>query len=113
MSFAQLKQELRRAVHDGFAVSATYQDASMLTPASLRARWHTKGGRPFGDLGDGYAEIIENVDRVVFDTEELVTKGITPCKGAVVSFPDYGICVKLSTRDDKTGPIVEAWTVTR
>lgn len=113
MSFAQLKQELRRAVHDGFAVAATYQDSSMLNPVSLRARWHTRGARPFGDLGDGYAEVIENVDRVVFDTEELATKKITPCKGAAVSFLDYGICVKLNTRDDKTGPVVEAWTVTR
>lgn len=114
MSFAQLKQELRRAVHDGFAVDATYQDSSMLAPVSLRVRWHTKGARPFGDIGgEGYAEVIENEDRVVFDVDDLAAKGICPSRGALVSFAVYGICVKLNMRDDKTGPVSEAWTVTR
>lgn len=114
MSFAQLKRDLRRAVHDGFAVDATYQDSTMLEPVSLRARWHTKGARPFGDLGgEGFAEIIENEDRVVFDVDDLTVKGICPVRGAVVSFADYGICVKLNMRGDKTGPVSEEWTVTR
>jgi hypothetical protein len=114
MSFAQLKREVRRAVHDAFAVDATYQDASMLYPVQLRVRYHSRVANPFGDLeGAGYAEIIENAERVVFDLEELAAKAITPCKGAKITLVEYGFCATLNTRDTKTGPVNEAWTITR
>jgi hypothetical protein len=114
MTFAQIKRDLRRLVHDTFAVSATYQDASMLHPVDLRVRLHTRRASPFGDMeGAGFAEVIENVDRVVFDKDELSAKGLTPCPKGVVSFPDYGMCVRLDVREPSDGPIREAWRVVR
>ncbi len=113
MSFAEIKAAARRAVHDAFAIAATYQDAVVTTPVDLLVRYHTRMVRPFGDDGSGYAEVIENIDRVVFDTEALAALGITPIRTGVVTFPDYGITVKLDVRDPTSGPIAQAWTVVR
>lgn len=113
MSFAQAKARMRRIVHDTMRIAATYQDACMLQPVGLRVRFHTKRIMPFGDMGDGYAEVIENNDRVVFDLEELATLGVTPMKGAIVVLTDDNIVCRLTTKDEKTGPIEEIWAVAR
>lgn len=111
--FAQLKRQLRRVVHDKMAVDATYQTPSMFAAVSLSVRFHTRRAAPFGDIGDGFAQVIENTDRIVFDTEELAVKGIKPCRGAQVRLIEYGICVTLETRDPTTGPIEEIWMFSR
>ncbi len=80
---------------------------------SLSVRFHTRRLAPFGDIGDGFAQVIENSDRLVFDTEELTTKGIVPTRGATVVFPEFGITATLDTRDPTTGPIEEIWTFSR
>jgi hypothetical protein len=114
-SFAQLKLDARRAVRDTFAVEATYQDDTMIEPVSLRVRYHTRRTAPFADLeGQGFTEVVENIDRVIFDAEALAALPVVPCRGAVVSFPDYaGVCVYLDARAPYDGPVTEAWTVTR
>lgn len=113
MSFAQAKARMRRIVHNTMRVEATYQDACMLEAVGLRVRFHTKRLSPFGDIGEGYAEVIENADRVVFDTEELTMLGIVPSKGGIVVLKDDGFVLRLATKDEKTGPIEEIWTVVR
>ena len=113
MSFAQAKARMRRVVHDTMRVAATYKDAQMLVPVDLRVRFHTKRLTPFGDIGDGYAEVIENTDRVVFDTEELAALSLTPAKGAIVTLTDDGIVLRLTTKDPTTGPVEEIWAVAR
>ena len=113
MSFAQAKARMRRVVHDTMRVAATYQDVNMLEAVGLRVRFHTRRVSPLGDLGGGYAEVIENTDRVVFDTEELATLGLCPQKGAIVVLTDTNIVMRLTTRDETTGPIEEIWAVAR
>lgn len=113
MSFAQAKARMRRVVHDTMGVAATYQDACMLAPLDLRVRFHTKRLSPLGDIGEGYAEVIENTDRIVFDAEQLAALGLVPSKGGIVVLKDDGLVVRLATKDEKTGPIEEIWTVVR
>lgn len=113
-SFAQVKRDARRAVHDTFAVSAEYRDDSMVDPVPLRVRFHTQRVSPFGDLnGQGFADVIENADRVVFDLEALAALPVVPCRGGVLVFPDYGLTLVLDQREAVSGPINETWTVTR
>lgn len=113
MSFAEAKARMRRVVHDTMRVDATYQDATMLAPVGLRVRFHTRRVSAFGGMGDGYAEVVENADRIVFDKDELASLGICPVKGAIVSLTTDAICVRLATRDEDTGPVEEIWAVTR
>lgn len=112
--FAQLKRELRQVVHATFAVDAMYVDSSMLEPVSLSVRFHTKKVNPFGDLGgEGYAVVIENADRAIFDTAELAAKEVCPCPGATIEFTEYEMCFTLGARDPTTGPAEQVWTIVR
>lgn len=112
--FAQLKQEMRAVVHATFAVDALYATADMLDTVSLSVRFHTKKVNPFGDLdGGGYALVIENADRAIFDVAELEAKGITPVAGAAISFTEYCLDFTLGVRDMKTGPGEQIWTIVR
>ncbi len=113
-TFAQLKQEMRAVVHATFAVDALYSTDDMLAPAPLSVRFHTKKINPFGDLGgDGYAVVIENADRAIFDVAELATNAITPEAGATIDFTEYGLTFTLGVRDPTTGPGEEIWTIVR
>lgn len=77
----------------------------------LRVRLHTKSVRG-GDLGGGYAEIIEGVTRALFDRTEIEMLGVTLTRKGRLVFPG-GVTVDLDTRDADDGGITEAWTVTR
>ena len=115
-TFAQMKREARRAVHDTFAVDATYLDSTLADPVILRVRFHTRRAILGDDLNQGYAEIAENIDRVILDREELATKGLTPRRRGVVTLTDpefAGIALTLDVRAPFDGPITEVWTVTR
>ena len=113
-SFANLKRDARRAVHDTLAVSAEFQSGAD-DPVSMSVRFHsTRTLTPFGAAGaDDYAEIIERIDRVIFDVDALAAAAITPQRGDTVLFSDYGITVTLDVRAPTDGPVTEAWTVTR
>ena len=110
-NFADLKSETRRAVHDVLGVSALYQDDSMSAPQPITARWFNKVAR-FGDLVEqGYAEVVEGVDRIV----------LFPCdypmvnfrKGGLISFPDYKRTFVLDTLEPPDGPEGQAvWQCT-
>ena len=113
MSFAQAKARMRRVVHDTMAVDATYQDATMVAAVGLRVRFHTRRVSAIGGMGDGYTEVIENAERIVFDAEELAAAGVTPIKGGIVTLTDDGFALRLVTLDEATGPIEQIWTAVR
>jgi hypothetical protein len=113
MSFAQAKARMRRVVHDTMAVDATYLDATMVAAVGLRVRFHTRRVSAIGGMGDGYAEVIENAERIVFDVEELTAAGVTPIKGGIVTLTDDGFCLRLVTLDEATGPVEQIWTAVR
>jgi hypothetical protein len=112
--FAALKAQARRAVHDTLAVDAVYEDAHLPEPVGLRVRWHNKISR-FGDIENiGYSEIIEGINRVIFDREELNEKGIMLRRGGRVTLtaPQYeGAVLVLDSQEPHSGPINLTWLV--
>lgn len=107
--FAALKAKTRRVVHDTLAVDAFYQDDSMGAARPIKARWHNKLDR-FGDLMDqGYAEVVEGVDRVVLFPCDYPTLNFV--RGGVVTFPAYGRSFRLEVREPKDGAHHAVWQV--
>lgn len=105
--FALLKAKTRRVVHDTLAVEAFYQDDSMSAPQTIHARWHNKVDR-FGDLMDqGYAEVVQGVDRVVLFPSDYPTLNFV--RGGVVTFPSYRRSFRLEVLEPADGPEVAVW----
>jgi hypothetical protein len=112
-SFAEAKANARRAVHATFGVRALFKDTPTSTPVELSARWHSRLVLE-GVIDGAGAQVIEGVDRVVFDREELAAKGVAPKYGDIVTFPDYGnFEVQLAERQPYDGPVSEIWGVVR
>lgn len=128
-NFAKAKASLRRTVHKTFGVQAFYTDSTVTVPVEMSARWHNKIDR-FGDLDNqGYAELIQGIDRVIFDVVEARTVGVR--RGGEVRFPELGSGLGahlggalggegsgppafiLNIREDDSGPHDEVWSVTR
>lgn len=123
--FASAKSLARRVVHKTLAVRAFYQDSSLSVPIEIRARWHNQIARFGDDDRQGYAEIIERIDRIVFIPEIWVTDPETQIstntgvafelrKNGEATFPDYGgITFTLAFREPNDGPLRQVWQVTR
>ncbi len=114
--FAQAKADARRAVQETFGVQAYYSDDSVDAPIEFRARWHNRISKAFGGLvdGDGYAEVIEGIDRIVFFPKDVDGYPFTAKRGGEVTFPSIaGVTFVLDHREPSTGPLEEAWVVTR
>lgn len=114
--FSQVKAKARQAVHATLAVSATYQDSTMVTPVPITARWLNRLSK-VGDLeNQGYGQMLESIDRVVLDVQVARSLGVK--KGGTISFtsylsegstPEFILALKLPT----DGPVNEVWEVTR
>lgn len=116
--FSKVKAKVRQVVHETLAVSATYQDSSISVPIVITARWLNKLSR-IGDLeNSGYADVIEGIDRVVFNA--ALARSIPVKKGGVVTFTSYtnsdeGMApvFVLAAKQPTNGPYQEVWEVTR
>jgi len=107
--FADLKSLSRRVVHTTLGVSAFYQDDSMSAPEPIRARWHNKINR-FGDLQEqGYAELVEGIDRIILFPQDNPT--VNYSVGGVVTFPKWGISFRLQSLEPSDGPDQAVWQV--
>lgn len=114
--FAQAKADARRVVQATFGVQAFYSDASVDVPVEFRARWHNRISKPFGGLvdGDGYADVIEGIDRIVFFPQDVDGYPFAPQRLGEVTFPSLvGVVFVLEHQDPTTGPLEDAWTVSR
>lgn len=113
-NFSACKALARRTVHTYLSVGALYTHSPLDEPVGLRVRWHNKIAR-FGDLEDGgYAEIVEGINRLIFDADELDEKGIVLMKGAKVTLTDPGFnnaALVLDTAEPRIGPIEVIWGV--
>jgi hypothetical protein len=117
-NFAKSKAKARQAVHKTLAVSATYEDSVINVPVAIKARWLTKLAQ-IGDLDNaGYAEVLENIDRVIL--ERAVAREIPVSKLGVIRFTDYADteggptpAFILAKRLPTDGPFEEVWEVTR
>lgn len=120
MAWDLLKAKLkaRQALHARLAVSAVYTDEANPAPGvGLAVRWHTKLARA-GNLQGGFdAEIIEGIERLVFQQSELTSKGITLARGGLVeiAFPENlgTVVFELDVEGEPDGPENVYWTVTR
>lgn len=126
-NFAKAKTLVRKVVHDTLSVQAFYKDKTISVPVEITARWHTRF-HVFGGADDnaGYAEIIENLDRLIFATTDARAAEIK--RGGLVWFPQYetGNTVTesgepadgvptfvLQNKFPSTHPYEEVWEVTR
>lgn len=100
-------------VHDTFAVPATYLDSTMAAAETVAVRWHNRLNLSgFGNLdGGGYAQVLEGINRIVFDRDELAAKGLEIHNRGVVTIPKLGMSFRLDTQDADSGPLVQTWTV--
>ena len=104
---------MRREIHAAFAVSATYEDSIVTTPTPITVRWHDRTVHEVGNIND-YAGVLEAIDKLVFDSEELASLGITLTRKGSVKLLDYGNYeLILDTLDPPNGPIGIVWTVSR
>lgn len=114
-AFAQIKYDARRAVHDALKVDAVYTGPDGITSVTLGVRWHNKINR-HGDIeAQGYAEIIEGIDRIIFDLEELAAKSVTLRREGTVTMPEImgGATFSLDAQEPDAGPMLRIWLVTR
>jgi len=113
---ALAKANLRQAVHDAFCVDATYKDSSLTEAVAITVRWHNQ----IANLGqmdaDGYAELIQGIERIIFNTTNLTDAGVTlKSKGVVtITLTGWGSPkFSLTTKEPMVGPLEEIWQVTR
>lgn len=110
--WTDLRRQARRTVHAAFSVPAHLNRSP--TPIALSVRWHDKFVKAIGDIGDGYAQVLENIDKVMFDEDELTTKGITLARGDVITLDEYDdFTLTLDTKEPSDGPLKVTWNIQR
>lgn len=132
MSLADIKAKARRLLHARAAVPALLRDedhpaglifATDYTGPGLTVRYHNKIDRS-GDLDGDYSEIIDGIDRLVFNDENIAAvsaaleaNGEAPlslARAAVVTIPDYkGLRFTLDSQQPPDGPLEVVWVVAR
>lgn len=110
--FAALKSQTRRVVHDTLGVDAFYQDDAMSAPVTVKARYLKQKVDRYGDLVEqGYAEVVEGIDRVVFFPCDYPTLNFA--RGGVLTFPAYKLTFRLELREPGDGPEQAVWQVVK
>jgi len=112
--FAKAKSLARRTVHQTLGVRAFYQDDSLNLPVEIRARWHNRLGL-VGDLDNqGYAEMLQGIDRVIFNVTEA--RAVNVKRGGTLSIEmDIGgkkPTFSLQNKEPTDGPENESWEMT-
>lgn len=118
--WSAVKAQVRGIVDETFRVTATYQDQTLSVPVPVTVRWHNKIARQ-GDLeGAGWAEVIEGVERLIFNRDllqkandgqplRLLHKGVI-----TITAPGYNNAqFTLEAREPIVGPVEEIWNVAR
>lgn len=115
MGMAEIKAKARRALHGALSVQATW--TSNLTGESkpLTVRWHSKQALRGELSNDGYAQILDSQDRLIFNKEELEELQVTLSRGDKILMPPLYENAELMVeeREETIGPIEEIWLSTR
>lgn len=118
MGTAEYKSQMRPALHDALANSATYTFGGNTYPTpeqteaglSLTVRWHNKlkiiGERTQDDVG-----VIEGINRLVFSADQLATLGLSLDRLGVVEVADLGKRWRLDYAEEPDGPHNVYWSV--
>lgn len=104
---------MRQVVHKTLSVSALYSD-SLVTNIPITVRWHSKIS-VHGDLeNQGYAQILEGVDRLIFYDAELVAASLALKRGGLIVIPKYqNATFALDALNPTDGPVNVIWSVAR
>lgn len=105
MGWSETRQAARLAVHREFGVPASYlAPTDGAEPAACTVRFHTRVAR-FGDLDrEGYAQVVEDVNRVIFLNAEVTTAR----RGVVtINSRDY----VLETQEPSDDGLTSVWNV--
>lgn len=106
MSFAELRRELRRELHDTMCVPATITSPGSGVVNDVKVRRHNRVAL----IGGGeYMQSLEGVETLIFDIDELNQNGIFPHRGDVVTLTDDGAILILDTQVPQNGPINVMW----
>lgn len=84
-----------------------------MVPEAILGRWHPKVAR-FGDLmGEGYANEVEGVDRIILDKD--TARQLNVKRGGIITLSDEydNIKLRLDVQHPSTGPVEELWVVNR
>lgn len=107
MGWQDIRAEARSVVHTTFRVPATYFPPGSGDGVAVMVRHHTVTAVG-GDLDrEGYAEQIEDVNRIVFDTEQVTPE----YKGKVVLGNGDVLYLEVAERQD--GSRYQVWNVLR
>lgn len=78
---------------------------------TITARWFNKTAK-FGDLVEqGYAEVVEGIDRVAVFPCDHPTVNFQ--RGGVITFPDYRRSFRLELLEPADGPDEAVWQVVK
>ena len=106
----------RRTVHAVMAVNAVYEHPTRLGAVGLSVRFHNRQVLA-GDLVDsGYSQVVEGVNRCLFNIEELNRKGVELVVGGRITLTDpvnRGILLILDLEEPDNGPINRVWGVAK
>lgn len=106
----------RRVVHSTFQVEVQYQaPGGIVPPVTLHVRWHDRIALVGNVVDAGYADVLEGVDRIIFNREELVEIGVVLGRGGKVTFgPAFqNTVLNLDSMEPTEGPINVVWKVAR
>ena len=115
VDFAALKAQARQTVHNTMKVAAEYTHAAYPGVVTvLQVRWHNKIAR-VGDLVEiGYSEIVEGINRVIFNVPELNEKSIVLQRGGQLKLTGphfFDAVLILESMEPMVGPIEQIWLV--
>lgn len=107
----------RRAVHQHMGVNAIYQaPGDSLGGVALSVRWHNRMVLAGNLVESGFSDVVEGVNRALFNREELNEKGVTLERGGVLTLTDpvnKGISLMLDYEEPDNGPINRVWGVVK
>lgn len=112
------KSSARAALHEALAEPATYTIGGVTYPTeeqveaglSLTVRWHNKI-KIIGENQQSDAGILEGINRLVFNSDQLDTLGITLARLGLVEVPGLEKSFRLEMREEPDGPLNVYWSV--
>ena len=106
VGWTDLRTTARRIVHGTFGEPFAYMVGGVTTMLVVR---HKTRQAIHGSADDEYATVLEGVNRLVFDADDLATKGVTLQRGGRVALPPF--VLELDQPEPRNGPVEVAWSV--
>lgn len=111
--FTSAVAAMRKTVHAVMSTPAEYQAPGSTVRQGVSVRWHDKLVLN-GNIGDtGYADVIEGIDRAIFDRDQLAQASIVLLRGGKIHLPAAynGAVLTLEALEKTDGPVNVTWKV--